>query len=202
MENLTKTTNLKEEIPELISLKEYLDLAFSGVESIQKELYDTWYTKLYTYFMRRLRNNDSALDCISDTFTKMYNSQAYIEKGTLFDKYIYRVAQTVLLDFIRKHKNTTESFDDEESLLSNEVVSPYSSEDKARHALLRCQIEYCFSELNKRDGEILKLRVLDELEYEEISSLLDMNIDATRKAYSRALKKFETVYKNRYGEYE
>ena len=187
----------------ILPLKEYLDNIFAGDLSAQTELYNNWYKILFSYFMRRLRNRENTLDCISDTFAKMYNSEALIEVGSVFEKYLYRVANTVLLDYVRKHKNNTISLDNEENgVLQELAISSLTAEHLAKQSLLQKQISNTFSDMNESDAEILRLRLLEELEYEEISSILKLGIDATRKAYSRALKKFESAYLARYGTYE
>ncbi len=183
-------------------LKEYLENAFGGDIAVQTELYNNWYKILYSYFMRRLRNRESTLDCISDLFTKMYNSSAVIEECSVFEKYLYKVANTVLLDFVRKNKNVSISIDDDSLIVTEKTISKYTAEDRAQQSLLSKQIKEIFNIMNNRDAEIIRLRLLEELEYEEISHILDINLDATRKAYSRALKKFETAYSSRFGIYE
>ena len=67
---------------------------------------------------------------------------------------------------------------------------------------MRKQIDNCLDTLSSREGEMIRLRVFEEKEYEEICEIMNLSMDATRKAYSRALKKFETVYLDRYGNYE
>ena len=123
-------------------------------------------------------------DAIQDVFVKLYLNRRNLSE--------VRNLKYYLLDMLKVSVDTC-SIDDYQYKFTikwnilNELIA---EEDKKE---IEGKLNKLLSSLTGRQREIIYLRFIHELEYEEIASLMHMTIQSSRKAVSRAIGKMRML---------
>jgi RNA polymerase sigma-70 factor, ECF subfamily len=124
-----------------------------------------------------------AEDAAQETFLKAYASLSQYKENHSFPAWLHRIASNHCLDILRKKKRQkTDSLD---ALLETggEPLPPLSSEDGDENTQLALK---ALSSLPPEQRQILALRELDDLSYEQIADVLKCSIDAVKTRLYRA----------------
>lgn len=155
--------------------------------------------KVFTYLMYRLNfdretSEDLLMDIVLKAYEKFYQFDS--EKGS-FKNWILRIAHNHLVNHWRDKKEEY-SLDDME-----EGGAPMPSVDLAEEASgeLRSEaIHKTLLLLSDAERELITLRYLSDLDYEEIAVITGKGEGAIRTGLSRALKQFKHFHQRLYGE--
>ena len=115
-------------------------------------------------------------DAIQDVFVKLYLNRRSLSEVRNLKYYLFRSLKNNLLDMLKVSVDTC-SIDD------------YQYKFTIKWNILN----ELLSSLTGRQREIIYLRFIHELEYEEIASLMHMTIQSSRKAVSRAIGKMRKL---------
>lgn len=149
--------------------------------------------KLLTYFMYRLNfNREQAEDLLMDVVLKAYeNFDKYNpEKGT-FKTWIFTLAHNHLVNFWRGQKRVA-SLDELEE--QGFLAAAVEAEDTASNRIEGEKIQRVLALMKDSEREIITLRYLQDLGYEEISKITGKKEGAIRTSLSRALNHFSQTY--------
>lgn len=120
-----------------------------------------------------------AEDVVQVTFVKAYDKRKSFKVNTSLSAWLYRIAYTTCMDYIRKKKIQQIFFSKEfrrEVINNNEA---YIS-DELKAALLK---------ISPRDRALIFSRVLDEKDYSQLEIIYNASSQTLRKRYERAKKK-------------
>lgn len=164
-----------------------------------ENLYITQGNRMWIVAVRILGNKEKAEDAVQSAFIKL------IEKGSLLksfqDKnkinaYAYVVIKNKALDILRKEKKHTHvNYDNFEYMLS----SPENTEDIV---VTNEETEMLKNEINNLGTscrEIIYMRSILELDYEEIADIFNIKAENARCRVSYALKKLKTAIAKKRG---
>jgi len=155
--------------------------------------------KLFTYLMVRLNFDRSlAEDLLMDVVLKAYKNFNKFDpdKGS-FKTWIFTLTRNHLMNYWRDNKKkTTVSLED----LEEEGFSPAvtEAEDYFSQQIDSQQIQNILSLIKDDEREIITLRYLQELSFEEISGIVGKKEGAIRTNLSRALNRFSELYQKLY----
>ena len=142
-----------------------------------------------------LSDTTLAEDAAQEVFLKAYQSLGHFQMKASFSTWLYRIASNHCLDLLRKKsREKTESWEmflEKESQQIEALFSvPHEHFSEEQTELL-----YRFlSHLSKTSRNIIVLRELDGLSYEEIAKTLDCSLDAVKSRLKRArLEMMETA---------
>jgi RNA polymerase sigma-70 factor (ECF subfamily) len=147
--------------------------------------------KVFTYLMYRL-NFDRQLceDLLMDIVLKAYEKyeQYNPQKGS-FKNWIFGIAHNHLMNYYRDHKPVTSIEHAEEVAYEQPLEGPPS-----------IVVQKILGMLTEVEREVIALRYLSDLSYEEIADMTGKSEGAVRTSLSRAQSQFRTFYKKLYGE--
>ncbi len=63
--------------------------------------------RIYTYIARYIKNHDTTKDLCQETWLKAFRAINTFRGDSAFSSWIYRIAENVCIDFLRKQKTTT-----------------------------------------------------------------------------------------------
>ena len=159
------------------------------------ELLMTAYEKnVYNLALRMCSNPEDAADMTQEAFIKAYNSLAAFRGDSKFSVWLYRIVSNVCLDFLRKQKRRPsvslsvedESGESTELQIPDETKSP----DKLlEQKLSREAVQRGLKELPEDQRQILILRELQGLSYDEIAAVLNIESGTVKSRIFRARKK-------------
>ena len=149
---------------------------------------------VYNLALRMTGNSEDAADMAQEAFIKAYNSLTTFRGDSKFSVWLYRIVSNVCLDFLRSRsrKQTvsllTENDDGEEVELdiADETHSPEKLLDRS---LTRDAVRRGLAALPPDHREILLLREIQGLSYEEIADVLGLEAGTVKSRIFRARKK-------------
>lgn len=150
--------------------------------------YDEHGDAIYRHVYFRLLSKDKAEELVQETFLKTWQ---YLEAGNAVDNlrpFLYRVATNLIIDYVRKKKET--SLD--AALEVNPLNEPVGSDERdvERKALLR-SVKDAFGILSQEDRDLVTMRYVDDLDPREIAELLGITPNHVSVKLNRAVAKLK-----------
>lgn len=149
---------------------------------------------VYNLALRMTGNAEDAADMTQETFLKAYRSLKSFRGESKFSVWLYRICSNVCLDFLRSKSRksadslTVENDEGEET----ELDVPDDSFDPQRQleiSLTREAIQRGLDSLSHDQREILLLREINGLSYEEISEVLGIELSTVKTRIFRGRKR-------------
>jgi RNA polymerase sigma factor (sigma-70 family) len=151
--------------------------------------------KLYSFAFRILRNQEESEDAVQETFIKLWNMGEKLNEYNSIDALSTTMIRNHCIDQVRKRKNIIQSHSDSFELESFTVPSPHQQmEDTESYNIIRT----IMTSMPDKYKNILKLREIDGLSYEEIAAETNQNINNLRVLLSRA----RVILKEEYNKYD
>ena len=149
---------------------------------------------VYNLALRMLGNEEDAWDVSQDAFLKAYTNLSGFRGDCKFSSWLYKLTTNLCLDFIRKrnrHKTVPLVYEDEDGdseylEIPDETFSP---ETQTEQKQLRESVRSGLSQLPEQQREILVLREIGGLRYDEISQQLNIEEGTVKSRIFRARKK-------------
>lgn len=138
------------------------------------ELYRRFSDKVYAFILKKCQNQADAEDIMQKVFIKIHESKHLYKKEYKFEQWLFVIARTAVIDFFR----TSSRYAKKISHLGN------SSEPSAfsNNALA---FSDSLEQLNKDQKEMLEMKYIDELTYQEMAEHFKKSEVSLRKAISR-----------------
>lgn len=184
--------NAKEHISNTqIPAKEDADLLMlfiKGDKEAFADIYNKYVDDLFSYGISLGFDRETVKDAIQDSFFKFYTNRKQLKGVNQLKFYLLRMLKNRLLDIYKSgSKNSTletlELSFLQDTSIRDELIA---HEEKTS---LQQKVNNLLQSLTDRQREAVYLRFIQELEYEEVGSLLKMTVPATRKLISRAIKR-------------
>lgn len=159
-------------------------------------LYENNKVKLFNYFRKKGNNAAQSEDLVQETFMKILAYRSSFNGSSTFSSWMYGIARNTAADMYRKQKGNVMHEDIEE----HEVVSEHCVTEQA----VTCQQQDIFDEslasISAEHREIIILSRFQQLNYHEISSLLDCNLNTLKSKMRNAISKLHEQYQKLSGE--
>ncbi len=137
------------------------------------------YERPVRYFIRRLVDNaDLADELFQDTWLTVIAKIHTLGNPERFTVWLYRIARNRVYQEFRRRKQVVE-LDDSMEAPDNPEEEILSFEDVAR-------LHQCLGELKPFQKEVLVLRFIESMSYEEIAEVLDCNVGTVRSRIHHA----------------
>tara|TARA_R110001599_G_scaffold100484_3_gene257429 strand:- start:19611 stop:20195 length:585 start_codon:yes stop_codon:yes gene_type:complete len=172
------------------------------VERANRELFHT--TVAYEELMRRyqrtlfnvcaryLGNERDADDVCQEVMLKVLHGLRQFEGKAKFKTWLYSITYNECITQYRKEKRKRRLLD----ALSLDPQEEESPELDATQVTDRVSLDRWLVHVNQVDREILVLRFIAELEFQEIADIMRMGLSATKMRYKRALEKLRSHLDN------
>ncbi len=149
---------------------------------------------VYAIALRMTGNPEDASDMTQEAFIKAYNSLQSFRGDSKFSVWLYRIASNVCLDFLRSRSRkptvslSVEDDEGEETQLdvADESQSP---ELLLERSLTRDAVQRGLQALAPDYRQILLLREIQGLSYEEIADVLRIEVGTVKSRIFRARKR-------------
>ena len=176
--------------------QEYLIVqrVLEGEPDAFEELVLEYEKKVYNVALRMLNNSEDAADMTQEAFIKAYNSLSGFRGDSKFSVWLTRIVSNLCLDFIRSRNRrpamslSVEDEDGEDAQLDI-GDSSQSPEELLERQLTRESVRRGLRSLPEDYREILLLREIQGLSYDEIAEALDIEVGTVKSRIFRGRKK-------------
>jgi len=169
----------------------YIDLWTSfinGDNDAFSEIYKNSYKALYSYGLSFKITDEQVRDIIQDLFVKLYTRPALVRDSSTLRPFLFTAMRNACINMIKAEKKHSglekiEEFEVNYSIVENSI------EDREEEDRIKNLVKNILDQLTTRQREIIHLRFLHQMEYEEISKVMDMSEQAARNLTYRAMDK-------------
>ena len=171
-----------------MSDKELWNNLKNGDSKALEQIYRTHFSSLFIYGKRLTKDESTVEDCIQELFVELWNRRANLSDTDAIKPYLFVSLKRKIFATIKKLRKSTgteleEKHFDLELAIDQILVNKETSEEQ------KSLLSRAFGELSDRQKEILYLKYYSEMDYKEISEIMDMNYQSARNLVSRAIQK-------------
>lgn len=147
------------------------------------ELVGRYQDRIYRFLLRLTRSPDEAADLTQDTFLRAYQAIARWQPDALFRTWLFRIARNAAFDRLRRNKLAEFVELDDDADLPDPAAGPEAVAETTQRLRL---LEMALAQLAAEHREILLLREIEEMSYEEIALVLDLHLGTVKSRIARA----------------
>jgi RNA polymerase sigma-70 factor (ECF subfamily) len=182
-----------------------IEEAKNGNESSFEALILSCRKKAWNIAFQYMRNENDAMDALQESFIKIYKNLKGFKGDSRFDTWVHRITVNTCKDMLRKNEKykLNDSIytggDDGEYMRDFPDADP-GPEDTFMMSELASELLLCVDRLPPDHREVIILRDIQNLSYEEISEILDTSLGTVKSRISRArgnLRRIWLEQKNR-----
>lgn len=158
-------------------------LAQQGDKHAFSELVTRHQDAVYRFLMRLTRMPDTALDLTQDTFLRAYQGMQGWQPDAQWKTWLFRIARNLTIDLLRREQRVRfVELTDEHDTICPDAGPEAKMETIQRYRML----EKALSALVPEHREILLLREIEDMPYEEIAAVLDISLGTVKSRIARA----------------
>lgn len=159
-----------------------------GDQKALEEIYRTYFSVLYDYGKKLSRDENTVEDCIQELFVELWNRRDKLSETDAIKPYLFVSLKRKIFRAIKTLRKSTDTELEEKhfdaSLAIDEILIERETTQEQKDNL-----KNAFAELSDRQKEILYLKYFSEMDYDEITQIMDMNYQSARNLVSRAIQK-------------
>lgn len=168
--------------------KQLIQQAANGDKDAFARLLERYEKQVYHQALRMLGNAEDAADMTQEAFFKAWQGLPGFQGESSLSTWLYRLTNNVCIDFLRREKKRRGELsldaDDSAALpLADPTPSPQLSLERKE---LRQTIEAGLAQLSDEHRQVLVLREISGLSYDEIAELLELSPGTVKSRIARA----------------
>ena len=151
------------------------------------ELVARYQDRIYRFLVRLTRSPDDALELTQETFLSAYQALPRWRPEARFTTWLFRIARNQAFDWLRRHKRVEFVALGDEPDADVGFADPAPTPDVALESVQRLRhLERALMRLPAEHREILLLREIEEMSYEDIAEVLDIRLGTVKSRIARA----------------
>jgi len=169
-----------------LSDTEIISRVLQGEQNAYAELVNRYQGYVFTLILRMIKSREDTEEVAQDVFIKAYRSLADFRGESKFSTWLYTIANTTSITFLRKKKLEVHSLDNEKVF---EVADSKDSGFRANIVEQKSRVKMvneAISMLSPDDAEIITLFYKAEQNLEEISYILRLEPNTVKVRLHRA----------------
>lgn len=182
--------------------REIVSLARSGRERAFKELLTRYERPVFSLVYRMVRDRSLSEDLAQETFIRAFNAIDGYDPKYKFSSWIFKIANNLTIDHLRKRKLDTVSLDGSpdattEDELSRTRFTPSSTDESPEEYVvnreLGSQIEEAIATLRPEYRTVVLLRHVEGHSYEEVAEIMELPLGTVKTYLHRARTELKQV---------
>lgn len=172
--------------------RQWVESARRGDQNAFEQLVRAYEKRVFALTLRMCGNPEDAAEAAQEAFLAVWQGLRFFRGEASFSTWLYRLASNACVDLLRRegrHRAAAGlSFDDGE--LNMDAVDPAPTpQEAAERTELRRQIEEGLRQLPVEYRQVLILREIHQLSYEEIGRVLSLDAGTVKSRISRGRKR-------------
>lgn len=156
-----------------------------GDRAAFSELVTQYQDRIFRFLLRLTRSQDDALDLTQETFIHAWMALERWRPQARFTTWLFQIARNQAIDLMRRtHKTEFVAWDDD---AATTIADPGPGPDAALHNRQRLRaLDQALLRLPLDQREVLLLREIEDMSYEDIAAVLDLNLGTVKSRIARA----------------
>lgn len=171
--------------------KEELHLLLIGIANKEEEkfniLYKKYHTLVYGIAFSIAKNKENSEDITQMVFHKIWNMPKHNLPGRGEASWLYTLTKNETINFLKKEKPT---------LNIEELTYIANENDEINEMIEREHYNKIISKLNKKEQEIISLKILSKLSFRQIAQVLNMPTATVQWKYYKSLHTLKLLLSN------
>ena len=176
--------------------QELIGAAQQGDEGAFEELVRQYEKRVYHLALRMCGDQEDAWEIAQEAFLSVWRGLRFFRGESAFSTWVYRLTSNAAIDYLRRQNRQKAlegvSLDDQETLAEPQDQSP-SPQQQAELGELRENLQEGLMALSAEHRQVLLLRELQGLSYEEIGRELDLDLGTVKSRIARAREKLRKI---------
>lgn len=167
---------------------QWIQAAIEGDPAAFEQLVLKYQKPVYNLALRTLGDPDEAFDAAQEAFIRAWKKLDSVRADAAFSSWLYRLTTNVCLDMLRANKRKrTISLTVEEGEAPIDLPDPTPTpEDALMKASDREAVRAAMDSLEPDQRQVLTLRIINDLSYQQIAEVLDVAEGTVKSRLSRA----------------
>jgi RNA polymerase sigma-70 factor (ECF subfamily) len=161
-----------------------------GEKKAFEELMRKYEKKIFNFVIRMVRNEEVAIDLTQDFFIKIFTVLDKYNFEYKFSTWAYRICYNLVIDHIRKNQAQVNSLDDDsisaKDMLGSENVNRHDGFKNLSQEETRVYIWKTVEHIAPKFRELILLRYIQELKYEEIAEITALPVGTIKNRIFKA----------------
>jgi RNA polymerase sigma-70 factor (ECF subfamily) len=180
--------------------------AAKGNQDAYKQLLEKYQKPLYFHIKKMVKDHEQVEDLVQEAFVKAFDNLGSYNTNYAFSTWLYRITTNHTIDYLRKKKLQTMSIHQpvktKEGEMSVQLPDDHAATDrniirKQRQKIIRNAIK----NLPEKYRQVIEMRHLEELSYQEISEQLDLPLGTVKAHIFRAREMLYKALKDKRNEF-
>ncbi|MBB1285016.1 sigma-70 family RNA polymerase sigma factor [Flavisolibacter sp. BT320] len=163
-----------------------IQLVLQGQSAAYAELVDRYKAFVYTIVLRYISSREDAEEVSQDIFVKAFRSLADFKGASKFSTWLYTIATTSCLTFLRKKKLDVQSLDNEKVFAVADNLDGGMSANQVEQKSRVAMVNEAIKMLSTDDAQIITLFYKGEQSLEEITKIMGKEQNAVKVQLHRA----------------
>ena len=176
--------------------RQWVESARQGDQEAFERLVRAYEKRVFALTLRMCGNAEDAAEAAQEAFLAVWQGLKFFRGEASFSTWLYRLASNACVDLLRRegrHRAAAgPSLNDEELRLETADPAP-TPQEAAERAELRQQIEAGLQQLSLEYRQVLVLREMHQLSYEEIGQTLNLDPGTVKSRISRGRKRLRKI---------
>ncbi len=142
------------------------------------------------FALYRIGSYENALDITQNVFIKCFEKNIDFDQIENPKSYLYKTVFNACIDFNRKSKIETVLIDENQEIATS---------DKYQHEIYEeyQRINFMLKDIPTEQAEIVKMRIIDEMSFKEISKITDLQVATVKSRFKYGINKLKKFHQNK-----
>ncbi len=156
--------------------------------------------RIYRMAYRLMGNREESEDIVQEVYLKLWGLRDELDKYDSIEALSIRITRNLCLDCLRRRKTSQNAMSSERSKWEN--IHSETPEDSIERKEESEVVLSLIAALPEPQRSLVHLRHIEEKEYDEIASMVNMNVNAIRVSISRARKQMREILEKKYASWK
>ena len=152
--------------------------------------------RIYRMAYRLMGNHEESEDIVQEVYVKLWGLRHKLDHYDSIEALSIRITRNLCLDQLRRRKTKQNAMSSEKTKW--EDIHSETPEDRLERKEEKDVVLSLIAALPEPQRSLVHLRHIEEKEYDEIASMVNMNVNAIRVSISRARNQMREILKKKY----
>jgi RNA polymerase sigma factor (sigma-70 family) len=163
-----------------------IQLVLAGSQPVYAQLVDRYKNLVFSIVLRYVKGREDAEEVAQDVFIKAYRSLKDFKGASKFSTWLYTIATTTSLSFLRKKQLEVQSLDNEKVFATASTIDSGISANQIEKKSKVTMVNQAIALLNPDDAQVITLFYKGEQTLEEIAQIMGKETNAVKVQLHRA----------------